>query len=144
MAARAVHQVMAALSYGDAVSNDALALQAHLRASGLESDIYAEHAHPRMAARCRRMWEYARVSSPETVCLFHFAIGSGAGRMAFTARDRPSHPLAIAPRKRGSRSAPPLAWRGTGQYSRQEPVDRHTRSIVARHCSTTSGATTGA
>jgi glycosyltransferase involved in cell wall biosynthesis len=28
------------------------------------------------------------VSSPETVCLFHFAIGSGAGRMIFHAPDR--------------------------------------------------------
>ena len=85
---RRVHQLMAALSYGDAVSNDALALQGHLRAARLDSEIYAEHAHPRMARRCRRLWEYARVSSPETVCLFHFAIGSGAGRFAFQSKDR--------------------------------------------------------
>jgi glycosyltransferase involved in cell wall biosynthesis len=87
-APRAVHQLMAALSYGDAVSGDALGLQAHLRAAGFDSDIFAEHAHPRMAARSRRLWEYARVSSPDTVCLFHFAIGSGAGRMIFHAPDR--------------------------------------------------------
>ena len=79
---------MAALSYGDAVSHDALALQGHLRAAGLDSEIYAEHAHPRMARHCRRLWEYARVSSPDTVCLFHFAIGSGAGRFAFQSKDR--------------------------------------------------------
>jgi L-malate glycosyltransferase len=85
---RRVHQLMAALSYGDAVSNDALALQGHLRAAGFDSEIYAEHAHPRMAGRCRRLWEYARVSSPDTVCLFHFAIGSGAGRLAFQSKDR--------------------------------------------------------
>src|SRR5688572_23876129 len=85
---RPVHQLMAALSYGDAVSSDALALQGHLRAAGLDSDIFAEHAHPRMAQRCRRLWEYARVSSAETVCIFHFAIGSGAGRFIFQAPDR--------------------------------------------------------
>ena len=85
---RRVHQLMAALSYGDAVSSDALAIQGHLRAAGFDSDIYAEHAHPRMARRCRPLWEYARVSSPDTVCLFHFAIGSGAGRFAFRSPDR--------------------------------------------------------
>jgi glycosyltransferase involved in cell wall biosynthesis len=85
---RRVHQLMAALSYGDAVSSDALAIQGHLRAAGFESDIFAEHAHPRMAGRCRRLWEYGRVSSAETVCVFHFAIGSGAGRMIFQAPDR--------------------------------------------------------
>ncbi len=86
--ARRVHQLMAALSYGDAVSNDALAIQGHLRSAGFESDIFAEHAHPRMAQRCRPLWRYAEVSSPDTVCLFHFAIGSGAGRMIFSAPDR--------------------------------------------------------
>jgi glycosyltransferase involved in cell wall biosynthesis len=79
---------MAALSYGDAVSHDALAIQGHLRAAGFDSEIYAEHAHPRMARHCRRLWEYARVSSPDTVCVFHFAIGSGAGRFAFQSPDR--------------------------------------------------------
>jgi glycosyltransferase involved in cell wall biosynthesis len=81
---RRVHQVMAALSYGDAVSNDALGIQAHLRAAGLESDIFAEHAHPRLAHRCRRLWEYPAASGADTVCIFHFAIGSGAGRLVFS------------------------------------------------------------
>jgi glycosyltransferase involved in cell wall biosynthesis len=41
-----------------------------------------------MAKLCRRFWEYRHVSSPETVCLFHFAIGSGAGRLIKDAPDR--------------------------------------------------------
>lgn len=41
-----------------------------------------------MARRCRPLWEYREVSSPETVCLFHFAIGSGAGRFIRRAPDR--------------------------------------------------------
>jgi glycosyltransferase involved in cell wall biosynthesis len=41
-----------------------------------------------MARRCRRLWDYREVSSPETVCLFHFAIGSGAGRLIMDAPDR--------------------------------------------------------
>ena len=85
---RKVHQLLAALSYGDAVSNDALTLQAHLREGGLESDIFAEHAHPLMARRCRRLWEYETVSGPDTVCLYHFSIGSAASRFIFHAPDR--------------------------------------------------------
>lgn len=85
---RRVPQLLAALSYGDAIGNEALAIQRHLRASGYESDIFAEHVHPRMAHLARPLHEYRAVSSPETVCLFHFSIGSAAGRMIFHAPDR--------------------------------------------------------
>lgn len=87
-APRRVHQVLAALSYGDAIGNEALAIQKQLRAAGFESDIFAEGVHPRMAHLARPLWEYASVSSPETVALFHFSIGSAAGRLVFHARDR--------------------------------------------------------
>ena len=83
-----VHQLLAALSYGDAVSNDALALQAYLREAGFESDVFAEQAHPRMTRKCRPLFEYEAVSGPETVCLYHFSIGSAASRFIFHAPDR--------------------------------------------------------
>ena len=37
---------LAALSYGDAIGNEAIAIQKHLRAAGFESDIFAESVHP--------------------------------------------------------------------------------------------------
>jgi len=43
---RRVHQLVAALSYGDAIGNEALAIQGHLRRAGFESDIFAERVHP--------------------------------------------------------------------------------------------------
>ncbi len=85
---RAVHQLLAALSYGDAIGNEALAIQRQLRAAGYESDIFAEMVHPRVAHLARPLWEYAQVSSPQTVCLFHFSIGSAAGRLIHKAPDR--------------------------------------------------------
>ncbi len=85
---RRVHQLLAALSYGDAIGNEALTIQRHLRALGFESDIFAEGVHPRMAHLARPLWEYRQVSGPETVCLFHFSIGSAAGRLIFHAADR--------------------------------------------------------
>ena len=83
-----VHQVLAALSYGDAIGNEALAIQRHLRKAGFDSDIFAERVHPRMASLARPLWEYPAVSSPDTVCVFHFSIGSAAGRLVFHAPDR--------------------------------------------------------
>jgi glycosyltransferase involved in cell wall biosynthesis len=83
-----VHQLLAALSYGDAIGNEALAIQRQLRAAGHESDIFAELVHPRVAHLARPLWEYREVSSPETVCIFHFSIGSAAGRLIHHAPDR--------------------------------------------------------
>jgi L-malate glycosyltransferase len=85
---RRVHQLVAALSYGDAIGNEALAIQGHLRRAGFESDIFAERVHPRMAHLARPLWEYGAVSSAETACLFHFSIGSAAGRLIYHAPDR--------------------------------------------------------
>jgi L-malate glycosyltransferase len=85
---RRVHQLLAALSYGDAIGNESLAIQAHLRRAGFESDIFAEKVHPRMAHLARPLPEYEEVSGPETVCLFHFSIGSAAGRLIHAAPDR--------------------------------------------------------
>jgi glycosyltransferase involved in cell wall biosynthesis len=85
---RRVHQLLATLSYGDAIGNEALAIQRHLRAAGYESDIFAEGVHPRVAGLARPLWEYGRVSGPDTVCIFHFSIGSSAGPLIFHAPDR--------------------------------------------------------
>jgi glycosyltransferase involved in cell wall biosynthesis len=79
---------VAALSYGDAIGNEALAIQGHLRRAGFDSDIFAERVHPRMAHLARPLWEYGDVSSPDTVCIFHFSIGSAAGRLIYHAPDR--------------------------------------------------------
>jgi len=87
-APRRVHQLLATLSYGDAIGNEALAIRHHLRDAGYESDIFAETVHPRMAAEARRLAEYREVSGPETVCLFHFAVGSAAGPLILHAPDR--------------------------------------------------------
>jgi L-malate glycosyltransferase len=84
----AVHQLLAALSYGDAIGNEALAIQKQLRAAGFDSDIFAERVHPRMASLARPLWEYGAVSGRDTVCLFHFSIGSAAGRLAYHAPGR--------------------------------------------------------
>jgi len=41
-----------------------------------------------MAREARPLWEYPQVSAPDTVCLFHFSIGSAASRLIHRAPDR--------------------------------------------------------
>jgi L-malate glycosyltransferase len=85
---RRVHQLLAALSYGDAIGNEALAIQEHLRRAGFESEIFAENVEPRMVDSYQPLWRYQQVSSPDTVCIYHFSIGSASGRLIYHLRDR--------------------------------------------------------
>lgn len=82
MSPRSIHQVLAALAYGDAIGNEALAIQRHLRGRGFDSDIFAEKVHARMGGRARSLSEYEAVAAG-SLCLFHFSIGSAASSMVF-------------------------------------------------------------
>ncbi len=86
---REVHQIVAALSPGDAVSNEALAFQKLLRARGYASEIYAYALAPEMAALGRPVSDYSqRPHSPGAVSILHFAIGNPAVQ-AVLARSEP-------------------------------------------------------
>lgn len=83
MRPRAIHQVLAALAYGDAIGNEAIAIQKCLRTLGVESEIFAEKVHPKMASFARPLSEYEAAASVETLCLFHFSIGSAASSLVY-------------------------------------------------------------
>lgn len=83
-----VHQVLASLSYGDAIGNEALVIQKVLRRAGYASDIFAEQVEPRRAAAARPLEDYEALVKAETVCLFHFSIGSAASNLAYHAPHR--------------------------------------------------------
>ena len=51
-----VHQVLATLSYGDAIGHEALGIQRVLRSSGYRSEIFVETAHPRLEGLTPRPW----------------------------------------------------------------------------------------
>ncbi len=87
MKPRAIHQVLAALAFGDAIGNEALAIRGRLRERGYESDIFAEKVHPQMAGLARPLSEYASAAGPDTLCLFHFSIGSAASSLVYHRAD---------------------------------------------------------
>ena len=78
-----VHQMLAALSYGDAIGNEALRIQEILREEGFDSDIFAESVHPEMAGRARKLWDYREVSSKDGLLILHFSIGAGVSTFAY-------------------------------------------------------------
>jgi glycosyltransferase involved in cell wall biosynthesis len=80
-----VHQVLGALHAGDAVGNEALAIRRHLRAAGLDSEIFAGFVDPRLGAEARPLRDYAADDGPATACLYHFSPGSPATRVALAA-----------------------------------------------------------
>ncbi len=84
-----IHQLLASLEYGDAVANQALAIQRHLRSWGHESDIFAPSRHPLATAPTRPLAELP--TSGSTMTLYHHAfwseqihecLGSLSGRLA--------------------------------------------------------------
>ena len=87
MKPRAIHQVLAALAYGDAIGNEALAIRKHLLGRGYESEIFAEKVHPKMAGEARSLSEYETAIRGETLCLFHFSIGSAASSLVYHRKD---------------------------------------------------------
>jgi glycosyltransferase involved in cell wall biosynthesis len=87
MRPRAIHQVVAALSYGDAIGNEALAIRKHLQGQGYESEIFAEKVHPKMASLARPLSEYEAAAKGDTLCMFHFSIGSAASSLVYHRAD---------------------------------------------------------
>lgn len=85
---RAVHQLLASIAFGDAISNEALEIRGHLRRAGFASDIFVEEREVRMAAEVRLLEEYEAMATTDGICLFHFSIGGAASRVAYHARHR--------------------------------------------------------
>ena len=79
---------MATLSYGDAISNEALGIQRVLRAAGYDSRIYVETADPRVEHLTEDYRHLLAESHADNILIHHFSIGSRASRVAFALPDR--------------------------------------------------------
>jgi glycosyltransferase involved in cell wall biosynthesis len=84
----AVHQLLASLSYGDAISNEALVVRGHLRRAGFRSEIFSHECEARLRHETRPLDAYEDDADAGDVCLFHFSIGSPASRLAYHTQAR--------------------------------------------------------
>lgn len=71
---RSIHQLVHTLSYGDAISNEVLALDRACREWGARSDIVALYTHHRYTGKTRDLG-WAQGESPDTLIL-HYSLGS--------------------------------------------------------------------
>ncbi|NDC37470.1 MAG: glycosyltransferase, partial [Proteobacteria bacterium] len=79
MTTRAVHQLLHTLSYGDAISGEALALQRCLRSLGFTSDIFAINVHPVYKKEAETLGVKDYRSFPQDVeaeVILHYSLGS--------------------------------------------------------------------
>lgn len=77
-----IHQFVHTLSYGDAISNEAISISRLLRSIGIESHIYSVHAHEKLKSEVR-LWnlfqedlEESKSKNEEVAVILHFSIGS--------------------------------------------------------------------
>ena len=82
-AASRVHQVLATLSYGDAIGHEVLGVQRVLRAAGFISDIFVEAVDTRLEDQSRDYREMVGEVGPDDLLIHHFSLGSRASRTAY-------------------------------------------------------------
>ncbi len=78
-----VHQVLATLSYGDAIGHEVLGIQRALLAAGHTSEIFVETAHPKLEPLTCDYRELKDGVGPDDLLIHHFSIGSKASRVAY-------------------------------------------------------------
>ena len=83
-----IHQFATSLSYGDAISDEALEIRGILREKGYVSEIFVHFYDPLSARHIKDYREYPKYSDPGNIVIFHFSIGSPVSKMAFRVPDR--------------------------------------------------------
>ncbi len=81
-----VNQILPTISAGDAIGNEARAIQALLRKSGHESEIYAQNIAKEMRGVARDYGEYE--GDGNAVLIYHYSIGSEVTDSAVRLPDR--------------------------------------------------------
>jgi glycosyltransferase involved in cell wall biosynthesis len=83
-----VNQMVASLSFGDAIGNAALSIQSMLRDHGYVSAIFAQSTDSAMAGRAKRLSDYWEVTAPGNVLIIHFSIGSSISALVQQLKDK--------------------------------------------------------
>jgi glycosyltransferase involved in cell wall biosynthesis len=124
---RAVHQLIPNLAFGDAISQQALALRKMLRGLGHESEIYAENVDVRLRGEARPYRRLREEAGSAVPVLFHFSLASEVTDM-FRLLENPRvlvyHNI-----------TPPEFFRGVNErVARSCAEGREELAGLARHC----------
>ena len=83
-----VHQIVTSLTYGDAISNETLAIKKFLNEEGIESEIYGYYHHPKLSKYFNHYSSFLSQSSKDDILIFHFSIGSPVSKTYFQAKEK--------------------------------------------------------
>lgn len=67
-----IHQILPALDYGDAVSNDVIEIRNVLRKMGYSSEIFAKYIHPKVSKFAKNISRYKK--DKDDIIMYHFPL----------------------------------------------------------------------
>lgn len=71
-----IHQLLTSLTYGDAISDEAIAIKKILEEEGLKAHIFSHFYHPKTLCYLSRKDDFFKIVEPDDIVIFHFSIGS--------------------------------------------------------------------
>lgn len=85
---RRIHQLMASITVGDAISDEAFEFRRMLRMAGYESEIFCDRAHPKLHDEVYHFEDYMQISGSDELVILHYSIGTDVSKMAYHIPDR--------------------------------------------------------
>ncbi|MEW6455769.1 MAG: glycosyltransferase family 4 protein [Acidobacteriota bacterium] len=85
---KGIHQILTSLTYGDAISDEALEIMRIVKEQGLQSYIFSYYFHPKMAHLRYRKEDFFGMVSSDDILVFHFSIGSPISSLYLFSRQK--------------------------------------------------------
>ncbi len=71
-----IHQLLPTISYGDAVSNDTIAIHQLIKSMGFKGNIYAENIGKRVSSEIKHFSKLTKDLSPNDIVIYHKSTGT--------------------------------------------------------------------
>lgn len=78
-----IHQLLASITPGDAISDEVFQFRKILRDAGYESEIFCDRAHPKLHDDVFYFEDYMQISGPDELVILHYSIGNDVSKLAY-------------------------------------------------------------
>ncbi len=78
-----IHQLLASVTVGDAISDEAFEIRHMLRSGGYESEIFCDRVHPSLADEVFHFEDYMQISGPRELFILHYSIGTAVSKLSY-------------------------------------------------------------
>jgi hypothetical protein len=68
-----IHQLLTSLTYGDAISDEAIAIKKILEEEGYKAYIFSHFYHPKTLRYLSKKDEFEEILKPDDIVIFHFS-----------------------------------------------------------------------